>query len=63
LFTAYFALIELSGLKRDQYVVLTAASSSMGIAAIQMSRAIRAKCIAVTRSETKKEGLLAVGAN
>ena len=63
LFTAYFALIELSGLKRDQYVVVTAASSSMGIAAIQMSRAIRAKCIAVTRSETKKEGLLAVGAN
>jgi NADPH:quinone reductase-like Zn-dependent oxidoreductase len=63
LFTAYFALVELAGLKRDQYVVVTAASSSMGVAAIQMSNAIGAKCIAVTRSETKKEGLLAVGAN
>jgi NADPH:quinone reductase-like Zn-dependent oxidoreductase len=63
LFTAYFALVELAGLKRDQYVVVTAASSSMGVAAIQMSRAIGAQCIAVTRSEIKKEGLFAVGAN
>src|SRR5271163_3508011 len=54
LFTAYFALVELAGLKRDQYVVVTAASSSMGVAAIQMSRAIGAKSIAVTRSEIKK---------
>src|ERR1700730_8709913 len=63
LFTAYFALLELSDLKRDQHVVITAASSSMGIAAIQMAKAIGAKSIAVTRSEAKKEALLEVGAD
>lgn len=61
LFTAYFAFVELAGLRRNNYVVITAASSSMGVAAIQMSKAIGAKCIAVTRSETKKEALLAIG--
>src|ERR1700738_195904 len=63
LFTAYFALLEVAHLKRDQHVVITAASSSMGIAAIQMAKAIGAKSIAVTRSEAKEEALLAVGAD
>jgi hypothetical protein len=34
LFTAYFALVELAHLQRQQHVVISAASSSMGIAAI-----------------------------
>jgi NADPH2:quinone reductase len=63
LFSAYFALLELANLKRDQHVVITAASSSMGIAAIQMSKAVGAKSIAVTRSEAKKDTLLGVGAD
>jgi NADPH:quinone reductase len=63
LFTAYFALMELAHLKKDQQVVITAASSSMGIAAIQMTKAIGAKSIAVTRSEAKKEALLGAGAD
>ncbi len=63
LFTAYFALLELADLRRDQHVVITAASSSMGIAAIQMAKAIGAKSIAVTRSEAKKEDLLGAGAD
>jgi NADPH:quinone reductase-like Zn-dependent oxidoreductase len=63
LFTAYFAFFELAALKQDQYVVITAGSSSMGVAAIQMIAAIGAKSIAVTRSEIKKLGLLALGAN
>jgi NADPH:quinone reductase-like Zn-dependent oxidoreductase len=63
LFTAYFALVELAHLKKDQHVVITAASSSMGIAGIQMAKAIGAKSIAVTRSEAKKEALLGVGAD
>src|ERR1700675_2680649 len=62
LLTAYFALLELADLKRHQHVVITAASSSMGIAAIQMSKAIGAKGFAVTRSEGKKKALLAAGA-
>jgi NADPH:quinone reductase-like Zn-dependent oxidoreductase len=63
LFTAYFALLELACLQRDQHVVITAASSSMGVAAIQMAKAIGAKSIAVTRSEAKKEALLGAGAD
>jgi NADPH:quinone reductase-like Zn-dependent oxidoreductase len=63
LFTAYFALLELACLQRDQHVVITAASSSMGVAAIQMAKAIGAKSFAVTRSESKKEALLRAGAD
>lgn len=63
LFAAYFALVELAHLQKDQHVVITAASSSMGLAAIQMAKAIGAKSIAVTRSESKKEALLGAGAD
>ena len=63
LFAAYFALLELASLNRGQHVVITAASSSMGVAAIQMARAVGAKTIAVTRSESKKEALFGVGAD
>ena len=63
LFAAYFALVELAGLQPDQRVVVTAASSSMGLAALQLIKALGAKSIAVTRSERKKEGLLAAGAD
>jgi NADPH2:quinone reductase len=62
-FTAYFALVELAGLKSQQHVVITAASSSMGVAALQLAKGIGAKSIAVTRSETKKDELLCVGAD
>jgi len=63
LFTAYFALVELACLKPDQHVVVSAAGSSMGVAALQMVKAVGAKSIAVTRSEGKQEGLLAAGAD
>jgi NADPH:quinone reductase-like Zn-dependent oxidoreductase len=63
LFTAYFALVELAYLHSNQHVVVTAASSSMGIAAIQIAKAIGAKSIAVTRAEAKKEALLGAGAD
>jgi NADPH:quinone reductase-like Zn-dependent oxidoreductase len=41
LFLAYFALVELGGLKSCQYVVVTAATASTGIAALQLARGIR----------------------
>jgi NADPH:quinone reductase-like Zn-dependent oxidoreductase len=63
LFTAYFALVELAQLRRQQHVVISAASSSMGIAAIQMAKAVGAKSIAVTRSEEKKDALVEAGAD
>lgn len=61
LLAAYFALVELSDLQMDQYVVITAASASMGVAAIQVAKRLGAKSIAVTRSELKEEQLIALG--
>jgi NADPH:quinone reductase len=63
LFAAYFAFVELAGLRPEQYVVITAATSSMGIAAIQVAKALGAKTVAVTRSEAKREYLRAAGAD
>jgi NADPH:quinone reductase len=53
LFTAYFALLELACLKPHQYVVITAATSSMGVAAIQLAKGMGAKTIAVTQRPRK----------
>jgi NADPH:quinone reductase-like Zn-dependent oxidoreductase len=63
LFTAYFAFLETAHVRKHQNVVITAASSSMGIAAIQMTKALRAHSIAVTRSEAKKQDLVEAGAD
>ena len=62
LFIAYFALVELAELQRGQFVVVTAASSSTGIAALQLARKIGAKSIALTRSVAKMPELIALGA-
>ncbi|MGA8655379.1 MAG: zinc-dependent alcohol dehydrogenase family protein [Chthoniobacterales bacterium] len=62
LFTAYFALVELAELQRGQFVVVTAASSSTGIAALQLVKKIGARGIALTRSVAKVPGLIAAGA-
>jgi NADPH:quinone reductase-like Zn-dependent oxidoreductase len=63
LFAAYFALVELAALKPEQHVVVTAASSSMGIGAIQLVNALNAQSIAITRSMAKRERLAAAGAH
>jgi NADPH:quinone reductase len=63
LFTAYFALVELVRMEPDQFVVITAASSSMGMAAIQLAKALGTRCIALTRSEGKRSRLLQAGAD
>jgi len=62
LFTAYFALVELAALQRGQFVVVTAASASTGIAALQLAKKIGAKSIALTRSAGKVPELIAAGA-
>ena len=61
--TAYGALIEIGQLKQGQRVLITAASSSVGVAAIQIARSQGAEVIATTRGETKKQFLLEQGAN
>lgn len=60
--TAYGALIDVAQLRRGDFVVVTAASSSVGIAAIQMANIVGATVIAVTRTSAKKRALLQSGA-
>ncbi|RWD59547.1 MAG: NADPH:quinone reductase [Mesorhizobium sp.] len=60
--TAYGALVDIAPLGRSEPVVITAASSSVGLAAIQIAGMIGAVPIAVTRTSAKKSALLDAGA-
>ena len=60
--TAYGALIDIGELDADDFVLIPAASSSVGLAAIQIARMMRATPIATTRTEEKKQALLDLGA-
>lgn len=60
--TAYGALIEYGNLKKDQHVVLGAASSSVGIAAIQIANMVGAHPVALSRTSKKNDILKQAGA-
>ncbi|EJN06318.1 zinc-dependent alcohol dehydrogenase family protein [Phyllobacterium sp. YR531] len=60
--TAYGALIDIAQLRKDDFLVITAASSSVGLAAIQIGNMVGANTIAVTRTSAKKDALLEHGA-
>lgn len=60
--TAYGALIDIARLSRGEFVVITAASSSVGLAAIQIANRIGAIPIAVTRTARKTQALREAGA-
>lgn len=60
--TAYGALIETAKLQRGEFVVITAPSSSVGLAAIQIANHIGAVPIAVARTNAKAQALRAHGA-
>jgi len=60
--TAYGALIEDSKVGKGDFVLITAASSSVGLAAIQIANYAGATPIAVTRTTAKKQQLLDAGA-
>jgi NADPH:quinone reductase-like Zn-dependent oxidoreductase len=60
--TAYGALIDIAKLRPSEFVVITAASSSVGLAAIQIARMTGAIPVAVTRTSQKKQALLEAGA-
>ncbi|AZO56132.1 MULTISPECIES: zinc-dependent alcohol dehydrogenase family protein [unclassified Mesorhizobium] len=60
--TAYGALIDIAGLGGQDFVVITAASSSVGLAAIQIANRVGATAIAVTRTSAKRKALLDAGA-
>ncbi|GGQ24049.1 NADPH:quinone reductase-like Zn-dependent oxidoreductase [Actinomadura coerulea] len=60
--TAYGALVEVGGMRPGDTVVLNAASSSVGLAAIHVADRVGATPIALTRTAAKKEALLKEGA-
>jgi NADPH:quinone reductase-like Zn-dependent oxidoreductase len=60
--TAWGALVEIGGLSKGDAVLVGAASSSVGLAAIQIANRVGAVPIALTRSEAKREALLKAGA-
>ena len=60
--TAYGALIAHAQITKGDFVIITAASSSVGIAAIEMVNAEGAISIATTRTSKKKAALAEVGA-
>jgi NADPH:quinone reductase-like Zn-dependent oxidoreductase len=61
--TAYGALVHLSHVSNGDFVVIPAASSSVGLAAIQVVRAQGATAIAVTRTSAKCDQLFQLGAH
>ena len=60
--TAWGGLVDAGGLKKGESVVITAASSSVGIAAIQIANMLGATPIAVTTSDKKAKTLIELGA-
>ena len=61
--TAYGALVEYGQVKSTDFVLITAASSSIGYAAIQIAKAAGATVIGSTRNIAKKQKLLDSGAD
>jgi NADPH:quinone reductase-like Zn-dependent oxidoreductase len=60
--TAYGALIDLAGLTKGDTIVIPAASSSVGLAAIQLANKVKATPVALTRGQSKRQALLDAGA-
>jgi NADPH:quinone reductase-like Zn-dependent oxidoreductase len=60
--TAYGALIDIAGLTKGDTIVIPAASSSVGLAAIQIANKVGAIPIALTRGSSKRKALLDAGA-
>jgi NADPH:quinone reductase len=61
--TAFGALIEFGRLQKDACVLITAGSSSVALAAIQIARSVGAVTIVTTRGGGKKSFLLGAGAD
>jgi len=61
--TAYGALVAFGKVAHGDFVIITAASSSVGLAAIQIVKAQGGISIATTRTSAKKDQLLALGAD
>jgi NADPH:quinone reductase-like Zn-dependent oxidoreductase len=60
--TAYGALVDIAQLARGDVVTITAASSSVGLAAVQIANRIGAVPVALTRTSAKRQALHDAGA-
>lgn len=60
--TAYGGLLDIAGVRPGDTVLIPAASSSVGLAAIQIARRAGARAVALTRTGTKRQKLLEAGA-
>lgn len=60
--TAYGALIDIGNLQAGETVLIRAASSSVGLAAIQIANMVGAVPVALTRTSQKRQALLDAGA-
>lgn len=61
--TAYGALLDTARLRPGDHVVVTAASSSVGLAALQVARRAGAIPVATTNDPDKRQRLMAAGAD
>ncbi|MFJ8108347.1 zinc-dependent alcohol dehydrogenase family protein [Streptomyces sp. NPDC096132] len=61
--TAYGGLVDLAGVRPGDTVLIPAASSSVGLAAIQVAHKAGARAIALTRTSGKRQQLLDAGAD
>lgn len=61
--TAFGALIEFGQLKKNSTVLITAGSSSVALAALQIAKSVGASAIVTTRGARKKSFLLEAGAD
>ena len=61
--TAWGALVEQAKLGEGDFVIVTAASSSVGLAAFQIARMVGATVIATTRTGAKRQALIDAGAH
>ena len=60
--TAYGALIDIGKLAKGDTILIPAASSSVGLAAIQIANKVGAVPVALTRGQSKRKALLDAGA-
>lgn len=61
--TGYYPVVDIGNAKDDDYVLVTAASSSAGLGAIEIARCTGACVIATTRSGAKSDAILSAGAH
>lgn len=61
--TAYQALTQWGPLQRDAVVLVTGASGGVGVASVQLAHAMGCKVVALSRSSSKAERLMTLGAD